>query len=66
LGTGQTTFANTSPTDVCTIYANVNGGATCNNAVSVSIAANAYLDLQADRLASSATFNGWWIVTYQQ
>jgi hypothetical protein len=67
LGTGQSTFANTSPTaDVCTIYANVNGGASCTNPLNVSIAANAYLDLQADRLASSATFNGWWIVTYQQ
>jgi hypothetical protein len=64
VGTGNTTFAATVAT--CNVAKNVDGGSSCIYTGSVVIAANSYVDLMADRLVASDTFNGWWIVTYTQ
>jgi type II secretory pathway pseudopilin PulG/Zn finger protein HypA/HybF involved in hydrogenase expression len=63
LGTGQGTYAATAFTCSVTTTA---PGTTCNFNGTLALAANTYLDLKAQRLATSDSFVGYWIVTFTQ
>ncbi len=62
-GEGQTTYAATAFT--CNVTT-TSPGTTCNYTGTLAVAANTYLDLKAQRLASSDSFVGYWIVTFTQ
>jgi hypothetical protein len=63
LGEGQASFA---PTTFTCNVTTTSPGTTCNFTGSLAVAANTYLDMKAQRLASSDSFVGYWIVTFTQ
>jgi hypothetical protein len=69
LGTGLGTFTTTGFTCSVTPTSTI-AATTCTSSGSVPIAATsvapAYIDLQAQRLVSTDSFNGYWIVTFTQ
>jgi hypothetical protein len=63
VGQGQTSFTNLANNMSCSVT-KTSPGTTCTSTVSDSVAANTYIDLKAQELATGDSFKAMWIVTF--